>query len=51
MYMNLLFWIVAAVVALAATVFLWLAFVAWAYAKDKRTLLAEELEDNGSEQG
>ena len=51
MYMNLLFWIVAAVVALAAAVFLWLAFVAWAYATDKRTRLSEELEDNGTIQG
>lgn len=25
--------------------------VAWVYAKDKRTLIAEELENNGSEQG
>lgn len=51
MILKISFWIVAVVVALAAAVFLWLVFVAWAYATDKRTRLSEELEDNGSEQG
>ena len=51
MILKISFWIVAATAVLAAAVFLWLAFAAWAYATDKRTLLAEELEDNGSEQG
>lgn len=51
MALKIGFWIVAAVVALAATVFLWLVFVAWAYATDKRTRLSEELEDNGTIEG
>ena len=51
MILKISFWIVAATAVLAVAVFLWLGFVAWAYATDKRTLLAEELEDNGSEQG
>ena len=51
MILKISFWIIAAIVALAATVFLWLAFVAWAYATDKRTRLSEELEDNGTIEG
>lgn len=51
MILRISFWIVAAVVALASAVFLWLAFVAWAYATDKRTGLTEELEDNGTIEG
>lgn len=51
MALKIGFWIVAVVVALAAAVFLRLAFVAWAYATDRRTLLAEELEDGGTIEG
>ena len=51
MILKISFWIVAATAVLAAAVFLWLAFVAWAYATDKRTLLAEELEDGGTIEG
>lgn len=51
MALKIGFWVVVAVVALSAAVFLWLGFVAWAYATDKRTLLAEELEDGGTIEG
>ena len=51
MLMNFLFWILAATVALVAAVFLWLVFVAWAYATDKRTRLSEELGVNGAIEG
>lgn len=51
MILKFSFWIIAAAVALTAAVFLWLVFVAWAYATDKRTRLSEELEDNGTIEG
>lgn len=51
MVLKISFWIVAATVVLAAAAFLWLVFVAWAYATDKRTRLSEELEDNGTIEG
>ena len=51
MILKISFWIVAATAVLAAAVFLWLAFVAWACATDKRTRLSEELEDNGTIEG
>lgn len=51
MALKIGFWIVAVTVALVAAVFLWLVFVAWAYATDKRTRLSEELEDNGTIEG
>ena len=51
MILKISFWIVAAVVALAAAAFLWLVFVAWVYATDKRARLSEELEDNGTIEG
>lgn len=51
MILKISFWIVAATVVLVAAVFLWLVFVAWAYATDKRTRLSEELEDNGTIEG
>lgn len=51
MILKISFWIIAAGVALAAAVFLWLVFVAWAYATDKRTRISEELEDNGTIEG
>ena len=51
MILKISFWIIAVALALAAAAFLWLVFVAWAYATDKRTRLSEELEDNGTIEG
>ena len=44
-------WIVGAIAAVTAGVFLWYVFTALARATGKCAQVSDELEDNGSEQG